>query len=66
MSDDKQDYHNKGEQDAAAGHDSMRPHGIERLITHFFTSEETKARQDAENEAYMNGYRNTEKQKDRP
>ena len=48
MSDDKQDYHNKGEQDAAAGHDSMRPHGIERLITHFFTSEETKTKQNAE------------------
>ena len=65
MSEDKQYYHNKGEQDAAAGHDSMRPHGITRLVTDIFTSEETQRRQAAEDEAYVEGYTNVEKQKDR-
>jgi len=65
MSEDKQYYHNKGEQDAAAGNDSNRPHGITRLVTDFFTSEETQKSQAAEDEAYMEGYRNVEKQKDR-
>ena len=63
MAEDKQFYHNKGEQDAAAGHDSRSPHGVERLVTNFFTSTETKERQDAENEAYQTGYENAKNQK---
>ena len=66
MSDDKQYYHNEGQKDAAAGDDFSPPHGVERLVTHFFISEETRAREDAENEAYREGYTNAEKQKNNP
>lgn len=65
MEEDKQFYHKKGEQDAAAGYDSMRPHGVTRLITDLFTSEETQRIQKEEDEAYTAGYTNAKRQKDK-
>ena len=61
---DKQTYHNQGEKDAAAGYDSRRPNGfIELLVIGSFSSSADK-RMREENEAYENGYRNGQKQKD--
>ncbi|MEK6898309.1 MAG: hypothetical protein AABX28_03055 [Nanoarchaeota archaeon] len=64
MSDDKQKYHNKGQEDAAAGKPSNPPHGTLEVLTDFFAPSSSFIKKDDEdNAAYKAGYTNTEKQK---